>query len=167
VLAARNGVTQGRTFVASVRGVLRGFLVLVESRLASLVVIFGRKREGRIARAHRPRANAFCLGRVTSQELTPGGVHSPLLVTGFPCKLRIGHAGMMFMGISSESDNHAAAALWILRARDRPVRTTSGAASAFPTDSLSCSFTSLGTRNPPKGRVPLFSASEMRAKLTV
>ena len=31
----------GRTFVVSVRGVLRGSLVLVESRLASLVVIWG------------------------------------------------------------------------------------------------------------------------------
>jgi hypothetical protein len=44
VLAGRSGVTQGRTSVVSVRGVLRGFLVLVESRLTSLVGL-GRKRK--------------------------------------------------------------------------------------------------------------------------
>ena len=47
MLAPRNGVTHGRTFVVSVRGILRGVLVLVESRLASVVIIFGRKWEGR------------------------------------------------------------------------------------------------------------------------
>jgi len=40
-LAVRNGATQGRTSVVSVRGVLRGSLVLAESRLASLIVIWG------------------------------------------------------------------------------------------------------------------------------
>jgi hypothetical protein len=40
-LAARNAVTQGRTSCAIVCGVRRGFLVLVQSSLASLVVVLG------------------------------------------------------------------------------------------------------------------------------
>jgi hypothetical protein len=40
-LAARNGVTQGRTSCAIVCGVRRGFQVLVQSGLASLVVVLG------------------------------------------------------------------------------------------------------------------------------
>jgi hypothetical protein len=75
VLAARNGATQGRTSVVSVRGVLRGSLVLVESRLASLVVILGRKREGRIAQPHLTSCRCILL--------RPGSQSGPLPLEGF------------------------------------------------------------------------------------